>query len=154
MAGGTPEHAAICAAITVALGARLRAAGGACRVFSSDLRARVEKTGLCTYPDVSVVCHELLRDPESRTTVINPALLVEVPSDSTEAYDRGEKLEHYQQIPSLKAILLVSHRERKVDVFRRDNGGWLAATARGGDVIALEPLGCSLPIDEIFDGVI
>jgi Uma2 family endonuclease len=154
MAGGTPEHAAICAATTVALGTRLRAAGGACRVFSSDLRVRVAKTGLCTYPDVSVVCHELVRDPESHTTVVNPALLVEVLSDSTEAYDRGEKLEQYQQIPSLAAILLVSHRERRVDVFRRDDGGWLAATARGGDVIALEHLGCSLPVDEIYDGIL
>jgi Uma2 family endonuclease len=93
MAGGTPEHAALSVAVSSALLAQLR--GGPCRVYSSDLRVRVHATGLATYPDVTVVCGEVQRDPESVTTVVNPRIVVEVLSDATEAYDRGQKLDHY-----------------------------------------------------------
>jgi Uma2 family endonuclease len=91
MAGGTPEHAAL----TMSAGAALLAAarGGPCRVHSSDLRVRVLATGLVTYPDVTVVCGPYETDPDSPTTITNPRVVVEVTSDSTEEYDRGEKLE-------------------------------------------------------------
>jgi Putative restriction endonuclease len=92
----TPEHAALSVAVAAALLSQLR--GGPCRVYSSDLRIRSLATGLTTYPDVTVVCGGLQRDPESPTTVVNPSLVVEVTSDGTEAYDRGEMLEHHQGI--------------------------------------------------------
>ncbi len=73
-----------------------------CRVYSSDLRVRILVTGLATYPDVTVVCGASERDPHSPTHVVNPKVVVEVLSPSTEAYDRTEKLQHYQQVPSLR----------------------------------------------------
>src|SRR5579859_1220544 len=105
MAGGTPLHAALAVAVSGALLERLR--GGSCRVFSSDLRIRVEATGLTTYPDVSVVCGPLEHDPASADTVVNPTILVEVLSGSTMEYDLGEKFEHYRQLLSLKAVVYV-----------------------------------------------
>lgn len=149
MAGGTPEHAALAMAAGSALVTRLR--GGPCRVFSSDLSVRVLETGLATYPDVSVVCGDLERDPESAVTVTNPRLVVEVTSDGTEAYDRGEKLQHYQRIPSLAAILVISHRERRLELWtRRPDGAFDVATAERGEAVTIDPLGLSLEVDEIY----
>src|SRR5687768_14245293 len=93
MAGGTPDHAAIAANVSALLVEQLR--GRPCRLFGSGLRVRVKATGLGTYPDVSVVCDALELDPDdrTRTTVVNPKLIVEVLSPSTEEYDRGEKLD-------------------------------------------------------------
>jgi Uma2 family endonuclease len=111
MAGGTPEHSALAVSIATQLANQVR--GGRCRVHSSDLRVRVVETGLATYPDVTVVCGAWERDPENAQTVVNPAVLVEVLSPSTEAYDRGEKLEHYKRISSLRAVVLVAHERRE-----------------------------------------
>jgi Uma2 family endonuclease len=149
MAGGTPEHAAIAMNVGTALNLQLR--GRPCRVFSSDLRVRVLATGLTTYPDVSVVCGQLERDPEDRNTAINPTLLVEVTSPSSEDYDRGAKLAHYQQIPALREIVVVSHRERRIEVHRRDDSGAWSDQALGpGEVAALASVSCELPVDEVY----
>jgi Uma2 family endonuclease len=148
MAGGTPEHAALAVAVSTALLSQLR--GGPCGVYSSDLRIRVLATGLATYPDVTVVCGETERDPESPATVVNPKLIVEVLSDSTEAYDRGEKLEHYRRIPTLAAVILVSHRERTIEVRERDAAGeWRLTTVRSGDTAQLQALPVRLEVDDI-----
>ena len=120
MAGGTPEHAAMAAEIIGQLREQLR--GRPCRVFTSDLGVRVLQTGLATYPDASVVCGPTVRDPDKKTNVTNPRILVEVTSDSTEDYDRGEKLAHYQQIPTLEAVVIVSRREPRIEVWSRDPG--------------------------------
>jgi Uma2 family endonuclease len=97
--------------------------GKPCEVFTSALRVRVVATGLATYPDVTVVCGKLEVDPDDSATVLNPAVLVEVLSDSTAEYDRGEKLDHYRKITSLREVLLVSHREPAIEVWRRDEAG-------------------------------
>ncbi len=92
MAGGTVEHAALAASFTAAL---VKALGDRpCRVFSSDLRVRVGATGLTTYPDLSVACGKAETDAEDPHALVNPVLIVEILSDSTEAYDRGEKAAH------------------------------------------------------------
>jgi Uma2 family endonuclease len=101
MAGGTPEHAAITAAASGLLFSQLR--GRPCRVYSSDLRVRA--ADLTTYPDVTVVCGDVERDPADPNTARNPKFIVEVTSPNTEDYDRGEKLERYQQIPGLASFL-------------------------------------------------
>src|SRR4051812_33486870 len=126
--------------------------GGPCRVFTSDLGVRVEATGLATYPDASVVCGPTERDPNKKTNVINPRLLVEVTSDSTEDYDRGEKLAHYQQIPTLEAVVIVSHREARVDVWSRlrDSQEWLHATFGAKEAAPVATLGCTLDVDAIW----
>jgi Uma2 family endonuclease len=149
MAGGTPEHAAL----AMLMGARLLAKleGGRCRVHTSDLRIRVRKTGLATYPDVSVVCGRRELDPEDRNTVTNPTLLVEVTSKSTEEYDRGEKLAHYKEIPSLQEYVLVSHRERAIEVWRREpNGEWTSSVAGAGERASLRSLDCMIDVDSLY----
>ena len=149
MAGGTPEHGAIAARIIARLAAQLH--GRPCNVYTSDVRVRVAATGLDTYPELSVVCGEERRDSEDPNALANPVVLVEVLSASTEEYDRGEKLEHYQQIPSLREIALVSHRESLVEVWRRDpTGPWRLDVARAGGVARLDSIGCSLEVDPIY----
>ncbi len=149
MAGGTREHAALAANVTAALSAQLR--GKPCQAHSSDLRVRVLATGLATYPDVTVVCGPAELDPEDRHTVVSPILLVEVTSPSTEDYDRGEKLQHYRRIPSLREVVVVSHRERCLEVFRRDAAGdWQRSEARASHALVLESVGASLEVDDIY----
>lgn len=152
MAGGTPEHAALSVAVSSILLAQLR--GGACRVFSSDLRVRVRATGLVTYPDVSVVCGALERDPESPSTVLNPRAVVEVLSDGTEAYDRGQKLDHYRRVPSLAAVVLVSHRTRYIEVWERGpDAAWNYREYGGGQIASIDALPARLPVDEVYLGI-
>jgi Uma2 family endonuclease len=152
-AGETPEHAALAVNVGIAL-ALVRDHG--CQVFSSDLRVRVLATGLAAYPDVTVVCGPLERDPDSPTTVVNPTLVIEVLSDSTQDYDRGEKAEHYRMIPSLQACLLVSHQRPHVEVWQRDADGrcWVATEHGAGAVIELGALGERLAVDEVYRGVL
>lgn len=150
MAGGTPEHAALSAAIVVLLGSKLQ--GKPCRPYGSDLRIRVAETGLATYPDAAIICGTPARDPASPTHVVNPTLLVEVLSTSTEEYDRGEKREHYQRISSLREYLLVAQDRRRVELFHRAEGGaWALSVYESGDVVALPSLGVSFSTDELYD---
>lgn len=150
MAGGTPEHAAMAAEIIGQLRQCLR--GTSCRVFTSDLGVRVLETGLATYPDACVVCGPTVRDPDKKTNVTNPRVLVEVTSDGTEDYDRGEKLQHYKRIPSLEAVVIVSHREPHVEVWDRrgHSESWQKTEARDGAKILVAPLGCELDVEAIW----
>jgi len=150
MAGGTPEHAAMAAEVIGQLREQIR--GGSCRVFTSDLGIRVKATGLATYPDASVVCGPTERDPNKKTNVTNPRIIVEVTSDSTEDYDHGEKLTHYKQVPSLEAVVIVSHREARVDVWSRaiDSPLWTQASAGAGEIATIPALRCRLDVDAVW----
>jgi Uma2 family endonuclease len=99
---------------------------------------------------VSVVCDQLETDPEDKNAAINPKVLVEVLSDSTEAYDRGEKFAHYRRIPSLQEYVLISQHERFIEVFRKNEAGkWvLAEEARTGEQALLASIECALSVDE------
>ena len=148
MAGGTPEHAAMAATVTAILARQLVAKS--CRVYSSDLRVRVLATGLATYPDVTVVCGPSERDPESASHVTNPKLVVEVLSRSTAEYDRGEKLIHYQRIPSLASVVLVDRENSHIEVWTRRAATWEYTRFGAGAVVNLEALGCTLSVDEVL----
>ena len=151
MSGGSPDHAAVAGNLLTLLNVQL--SGKKCRVFTSDLRVRVVATGLGTYPDVSVVCGriELDSQDERRHTVINPRLLVEVLSPSTETYDRGEKLRHYQQIVSIEEVVLVAHDRQEIEVVRREaDGSWTRHLARDGDVARLTSVSCELSVREVY----
>lgn len=148
MAGGTPEHAALAGAVTAALGRQLGATPS--RVYSSDLRVRITVTGLATYPDVTVICGASERDPQSATHVTNPKLVVEVLSPSTAEYDRGEKLQHYQQIASLEAVLLVDHSRPCIDLWTRGPEGWSSRRFEAGQTVPLDAIGCTLAVDEVY----
>lgn len=149
MAGGTPEHAALTAAVSGLLFAQLRT--GRCRAHNADLRVRVLETGLATYPDVTIVCGPRTLDPEDQNAVTNPTLIVEVLSRSTEEYDRGDKFEHYKRIPSLQQYVLVASRERQIEVWSRRADGWEKAIARPGDIAALSSIGAELNVTELYE---
>ncbi|HWZ92789.1 MAG TPA: Uma2 family endonuclease [Polyangiaceae bacterium] len=149
MAGGTPEHAALKAAVTGLLFAQIR--GGRCRLHDSDLRVRVPETGLATYPDVTVVCGPLERHPEDHDAVTNPTVIVEVLSNSTADYDRGDKFEHYKRLTSLREYVLVSHLERALEVWSRNNSGeWVPTVSRGGERASLESIGAELDVTDVY----
>jgi Uma2 family endonuclease len=153
MAGRTPMHSLITANLIGELRTKLK--GRPCRPFTSDLRLKVEATGLLTYPDVSVICGPLQFAPGTDDTVVNPTLLIEVLSDSTEAYDRGEKFQHYRQMPSLKEYVLVSQRLPRMEQFlRRPNEEWAMRTTEGRETsLALPSLEITLELNEVFAGV-
>jgi Uma2 family endonuclease len=149
MAGGSPEHSALIASVATHLSNQVR--GGRCRVHMSDLRIRVAATGLATYPDVAVVCGPWQRDPDDEHTVINPVVLVEVLSPSTAAYDRGEKLEHYKLIPSLRACVLVAPDRRELEIWHRDGDGpWSRALVGPGQRAELPAILATLDVDALF----
>jgi Uma2 family endonuclease len=150
MAGGTPTHAELSASVVQLLANALR---GTCRVHTSDLKVRIEATGLSTYPDASVVCGERVTSSIDRHAMTNPTLLVEVTSRSTEDYDRGEKLSHYKQLPSLRAVLIVSHRYPRVTVITRSATGWEEREARPSERVPLSEPRLELSVDELYRGI-
>jgi Uma2 family endonuclease len=153
MAGGTRARSLIATNLLAALSNRLRTTD--CAVYNVDMRVKVEATGLLTYPDVSVACGEQRFLGEQEDTLLNPILIIEVLSDSTEAYDRGKKFEHYRQLPSCREYLLVSQKEPRIEQFiRQANGEWTLKEA--GDIraeIHLPSLQVVLPLSEVFSKV-
>jgi Uma2 family endonuclease len=124
---------------------------GRCRAYDADLRVRVLATGLATYPDVTVVCGPVERDPEDAHAVVNPTLLVDVTSRSTEEYDRGDKLDHYKHIATLRQVVLVSHGEPAIEVLTRgDDGAWTSVSARPGETARLASIGAELDVREVY----
>lgn len=149
MAGGTPRHAALAMNVGTALNVQLR--GKPCRVYSSDLRVRVQATGLATYPDVSVVCGPLEHDPEDENTVTNPVVVVEVLSPSTQDYDRNEKALHFKQIPTLREIVLVGHSERHIEHWSRGvDGRWVMRELRTAGTVHLPSVDCAIDLDDVY----
>jgi Uma2 family endonuclease len=148
IAGGTPEHGAIAIRIGAALVPQLRGRG--CTVYSSDVRIRVAATGLLTYPDLSVACGEGQVDPVDPQALVDPVVVVEVLSPSTEAYDRGEKLRHYQRISSLREVLLVAHDRREVEIWRRRDDGWQREVVAAGGAVDLPSIACRLEVDALY----
>lgn len=150
MAGGSEEHSALAAEVLRALGNGV--GDRPCRVHTADLRIYVEAAGLATFPDGSVVCGPLEQHPPSPiATALNPAVLVEVTSDSSEEYDLGGKLEFYRTIPSLSDYVIVSHRERRITVHSRDgNGAWTSRVAIAGGRVTVSHLGVELVVDDVY----
>jgi Uma2 family endonuclease len=127
-----------------------------CRVYPSDLKLRIEATGLYTYPDLSVVCGEPRLESDAGDVLLNPVVLVEVLSDSTEAYDRGKKFEHYRTIPSLKHYVVIAQDRLSIDCFSRmPDGNWILTTCQGleGKVV-LDAIDSELAAAEVYDKVV
>ena len=151
MAGGSAaEHSALAAEI-------LRVLGNAtidrpCRVHTSDLRIYVVRVGLATFPDGTVLCGPLEQhEPSPQATALNPAVLLEVTSDSSEEYDTIEKLQYYRTIPTLRNYIVVSHRERRVTVHSRDaSREWTTSSVIAGQRAGVHSLDVDLVVDEIY----
>jgi Uma2 family endonuclease len=149
MAGGSEDYSAIAAKVIAALDAAV--GDRPCRVHTSDMRLYVEAVGLATFPDGMVICGPFQQHPPSPdATAVNPAILLEVTSDSSEEYDTGGKLEHYKTIPSLREYIVVSHRERRITVHRRTDDGWVMRVAIAGGRVAVDTLRTELGVDAIY----
>jgi Uma2 family endonuclease len=150
MAGATEAHSILQVNLIAALVTRLR--GGPCRVHTLDLRVRLDETGMYCYPDLSVVCGEPQFAPTRPETLLNPRVVVEVLSESTEDYDRGAKAAHYRHRASIDTLLFVDSRQRAVQVQRRNaDGTWTLSEHTDG---AIHILDVTLPLDEIYEGAV
>jgi Uma2 family endonuclease len=152
MAGGSEEHSALAAEILRLLGNAI--GDRPCRAHTSDLRIYVEDAGLATFPDAAVICGPLAQHgPSPRATALNPTVLVEVTSDSSEEYDTTTKLDAYRTIPTLRAYLVVSHRERRLTLHERaPDGAWLTRVAIAGGRLTLDALALELAVDTLYRG--
>src|ERR1039457_4742896 len=154
MAGAREAHNLIVGNLLAQIHAQLRS--GPCRVYPSDMRVRVSATGLYTYPDIVVACEDPRFLDEERDTLLNPTLIVEVLSPSTEAFDRGRKFGHYRAIESLKDYLMVSSELIGAELFtRQSDGRWTLMTEanRQEDTIELESVGCRLKLADLYEKV-
>jgi len=149
MAGGTKEHSQVAANVIRALGNAL--AGSPCCVLTSDMKIKLP-TGLYTYPDSSVVCDQPQYQDDRKDVLLNPLLVVEVLSPTTEAYDRGQKFRHYQTCPSLREYVLIAQDRSAVDHYlRQPSGQWLLTTFESLDAtMPLPTLGVALRMNEIY----
>lgn len=149
MTGGTLEHSRLGMQIGHLLINALE--GGPCRVLSADARVRIEAVDVDTYPDLSVVCGTPQTSEADDHALLNPTLVVEVLSPSTEAYDRGLKASHYRQIPGLQAYLLVAQDRRRLELqVRQADARWLIIEAGPGERLSIEPLGVALQVDAVY----
>jgi Uma2 family endonuclease len=154
MSGASLAHNQIVANLLIALGPQLK--GGPCRVLPSDMRVRVPETGLYTYPDVSVVCGDPRLEDAHEDILLNPTVVIEVLSDSTEVYDRGRKFEHYRRIESLAEYVLVSQSEPRIETYRRQGEReWLLTEARGmEESVELPSVRSTLHLRDVYDRVL
>jgi Uma2 family endonuclease len=150
MSGASKWHVLIVTNLIVELGSQLKA--GPCQVYSTDLRVRVAPNGLYTYPDVIVLCDEPRFYDEHLDTLLNPALIIEVLSDSTKDYDRGGKFEQYRAIDSYVEYLLIAQDRPHVEHHtRQPNKTWiLQETNDLDDTLHLKSIPCALPLTEIY----
>lgn len=150
MAGGTPRHNDIAMNIIGEFSRQLR--GGKCKANAFDLRILVKATGLRTYPDLVVTCGE--RELEGNT-LLNPCVLLEVLSPSTEKYDRGKKFDHYRRIESLQEYILVAQDEAHIERFTRQaDDSWLLTEAKGlENSLTFAAVNCTLRLADAYEGV-
>ena len=153
MSGGSNAHSLIGGNTYALLWTHLRR--GPCTAFNSDMKVRVSATGLYTYPDISVVCGEVQYTDGYKDMIDNPTVIVEVLSPSTEAYDRGEKLVHYQSLPTLTDYLIVSQQTMRVEQYHRQNDDqWLLTMHSGPEArVPLASVGCELALAEVYERV-
>jgi len=153
MAGGSIRHNRICANLIINLGRRLQ--GSTCQVTTSDQRIRIPAVDLSTYPDISIICGEPQPDTADTQAIVNPRVIFEVLSKSTEGYDRGKKFDFYRELDSLQEFMLVSQEEPHVERnVRQPNGSWLLTVFKGMDSeLVFSSLSISLPFAEIYDRV-
>lgn len=133
---------------------RTQLRGRPCFAFVNDMRVKVLQTDLYTYPDVAALCGAPQFEDEHTDNLLNPSAIVEVLSDSTERYDRGEKFAHYRRLESLREYVLVSQHQMRVERFVRQGESWVMTELNGPDaVLVLDSIGCSIPLSAIYEQV-
>jgi Uma2 family endonuclease len=152
MSGGTYRHAAITGNLDFQL--RLALEGSRCSATSQDVRLRVTADRYYTYPDIIVVCAEIAFADDRLDTVLNPVLVVEILSPSTERYDRGFKFARYRSVQSLQEYVLVSQTEPRIEVFRRVPADWVMREFRGLDAVCrFDSVDCNIALAKIYERI-
>jgi Uma2 family endonuclease len=153
MAGATWDHTLVKDNLARETGNQLN--DGPCHVLTSDMRVRVDATGLYTYPDIAIVCEEPRFEDQVLDTLLNPRALVEVLSESTEKYDRGAKFGHYRQIPSLQEFVLVAQDQPLLERYVRqaDNSWLLTVFSDPSGEFAFASIPVRVPLAKIYRGV-
>ncbi len=153
MGGASVSHSRITVNLIRQIDGQLK--GGACTTYSSDTRIKVAAAHFYTYPDLSVVCGKATVDAKDNCAILNPTLIVEVLSPSTESYDRGQKFEFYKKLESLREYLIVAQDRIDVERYsRQESGEWEAVSVQTLDgVVDLPAIGCRLAIRDIYDKV-
>jgi Uma2 family endonuclease len=153
MAGASPTHSLITANVIAHLVMHLK--GNPCRVFSNDLKVRIGRAGNYYYPDLTVGCGQLQFHDEHEDVLLNPTIIVEVLSPSTEADDRGRKWIHYQQIESLTDYIMVSQNEPFIEHYSRQaDGGWhYESCADLAETLTIRSIDCQLSLADVYDKV-
>jgi Uma2 family endonuclease len=161
MAGESPDHGRICINLAATLVLQLRGSG--CEAFSKDLKVRCgpyradTREGLYAYPDLVVVCGALQFHDQAQDVLVNPAVIVEVLSPSTEAFDRGEKFHRYRAwLPTLTDYLLVAQHRPLIDHYhRQEDGTWVLRTLEGLQAhVHLETIGCTVPLADVYERIV
>ena len=152
MSGASRAHNLIAGNVYREISSQLK--GRPCEAYVSDMRVKVSTTGLYSYPDVVAVCGEIRFDDEQKDTLLNPTVLVEVLSSSTEAYDRGEKFALYRRLESLQEYVLIAQDKVRVEHFVRQGDQWVLTEASNlDDTVHLASIGCRLALREVYDKV-
>lgn len=153
MTGASAEHNAIVSNLNRELSTQFK--GRPCQVYVNDMKVLIRTANAGKYPDLVAFCGEPELLDGRRDVLLNPSLIVEVLSESTEAYDRGAKFALYRQIPSLKEYLLVSQVQVLVELYSRgEDGRWVLSDYRSPtDRVPLPSLGCTLDLSEVYDKV-
>lgn len=153
MVGASREHNLIVTDTSRCLSTQLRKRP--CELYSNDMRLRIAALGKYFYPDITVICGEPRFADDYVDNLLNPTVVIEVLSPSTEAHDRGEKFESYRTVESLREYLLIAQDRYHLDHFvRQDDGSWLLNDASGLEsVIHLPSIGCELPLAEVYEKV-
>jgi Uma2 family endonuclease len=152
MSGGSPRHSKL--QINLALEVETALRGTPCQAFSSDLRVRVSPR-MYTYPDLTVVCGELMLGDDRRDSLLNPKVIFEVLSPSTEYYDRGVKFRRYREIESLTDYILVDQDQARIEQFTRgDAHTWTFRDYKdASEILRIESIGVSLPIACFYERI-
>jgi len=149
MSGASFAHNFI--TVNIATHLNIQLMNGECRVATSDMRVKVTEIDAYFYPDVVVVCGEPVPEDNVFDTLLNPTVIVEVLSPSTETYDRGEKFEYYQQIASLKDYILISQDKVHIEHYCRQGAGWLQTEFQElSDVLSLRSIDCELRLQDVY----
>lgn len=153
MTGASARHNLIAANIIASLHSQLRRKP--CRVYPSDMRVKIQQTGLNTYPDVVVVCGQPQFTDDALDTLVNPTTIIEILSPSTERYDRGMKFHNYRTIATLRDYILVSQDSHRIEHYiRQDGNQWLFEEAYGLESqVSVASIGCTLLLEDVYEKV-
>ncbi len=153
MAGASREHNLITGNLAAEIRTQLK--NRPCETYQSDMRVLISQTGLYTYPDVSVVCSEPIFRDEKQDTLLNPTVIIEVLSPTTESYDRGKKFEHYRRLASLREYVIVAQNEVFVEHYVRRGDEWIQTEFRSIDhTLSLQTIDCHIPLREVYARIV